>query len=92
MSQLVTHVFDQVSAHHFSFPTLHTTLVPTFETGSEQFLQGKCTKVSIPIIGTTDDALAVEANAANQLLVPFQHSQARPTLNVPQPAMQSDEM
>ena len=39
----------------------------------------------LPIVGSTDDPLAVEADAPDELLVALQHAEAGPALDVPQP-------
>ena len=39
----------------------------------------------LPIVGSTDDPLAVEPDAADQLLVALQDPETGPALDVPQP-------
>ena len=43
----------------------------------------KGTSPHVPVVGSADDPLVVEADAAHQLFVPLQHTQTRAALDVP---------
>ncbi len=66
----------------------------TYHQGTEAKRRCRCARIEggpevpdfdFPVVGAADDALAVEANATDQLFVPFEYPQAATRLNVPKP-------